>query len=111
MRRIAMKYRTGWIALLALAILTPLGIIAAGGAWGEWDLRGIEERAGFVPEGMRASSGRGVESPLEEYTVPGLEGSFFREGLGTVIAAMLGAGITALMAYGVAKAARHGRIS
>lgn len=105
------KYRAGWIALLALAVLTPLGIIAAGGAWGEWDLAGVEERAGFVPEGMRSSANGGVESPVRDYAVPGLEGGPVREGLGTIVAAILGAGATALLAFGVARMARHGGIS
>ncbi len=106
-----MKYRKGWIALLALAILTPLGIIAAGGAWGEWDLDGVKERAGFVPEGMRASTDGKAESPLAEYAVPGLDGGRARRGLGTIVAAMLGAGITALLAFVVARIAKHGGIS
>ncbi len=106
-----MKYRKGWIVLLALAILTPLGIIAAGGAWGEWDLDGVKEHAGFVPEGMRASTEGTTESPLAEYTVPGLDKGFFHQGLGTIVAAILGAGITALIAFAVARIAKHGGIS
>ncbi len=106
-----MKYRAGWIVLLALAVLTPLGIIAAGGAWGEWDLGGVEERAGFVPEGMRSSADGGLESPLKDYTVPGLSGGPLHEGLGTVVTALLGAGATALLAFAVARIAGHGRIS
>ncbi|MCX5754331.1 MAG: cobalamin biosynthesis protein [Candidatus Krumholzibacteria bacterium] len=106
-----MKYHKAWIVLLMLAILTPLGIIAAGGAWGEWDLDGVRERVGFVPEGMRSSASGATESPLEEYTVPGLDGSFFRKGLGTIMTAMLGAGVTALLAFAVARIAGHGRIS
>jgi cobalt/nickel transport system permease protein len=106
-----MKYRTGWVVLLVMAILTPLGIIAAGGAWGEWDLDGVRARVGFVPEGMRASTEGKAESPLKEYTVPGLDRGFFHEGLGTIIAAILGAGVTALFAFVVARIARHGGIS
>jgi cobalt/nickel transport system permease protein len=106
-----MKYRRGWIVLLILAILTPLGIIAAGGAWGEWDLNGVKERAGFVPDGMRAGTAGRIESPLREYTVPGLDGSFFHEGIGTIIAAILGAGVTALIAFAIARIMKHGGLS
>lgn len=106
-----MRYRRGWIVLLILAILTPIGIIAAGGAWGEWDLDGVRERVGFVPEGMRTGADGGIESPLEEYTVPGLDRGFFHQGLGTIITAILGAGATALFAFVIARIAKHGGIS
>ena len=106
-----MNYRTGWIVLLVLAIITPLGIIAAGGAWGEWDLDGIKDRAGFVPDGMRGKGAGASEPPLADYTVPGLENGFVHEGLGTIIAAILGAGVTALAALALVRITRHGRIS
>lgn len=105
-----MRYRRGWIALLVLAVLTPLGIIAAGGAWGEWDLDGIRERVGFEPRGM-AETPAGPGTPLRDYAVPGLEGSFAREGAGTILSALLGGAATALAAWAVARIARHGGIS
>lgn len=105
-----MSYRRGWIALLVLAVLTPLGIVAAGGAWGEWDLAGVRERVGFEPRGM-AGTPAGPETPLRDYTVPGLEGSFAREGAGTILTALLGAAVTALAAWGVARIGRHGGVS
>lgn len=106
-----MRYGRGWTLLLVLAILTPLGIVAAGGAWGEWDLAGVGERAGLVPEGMRDAVRESPESPLPDYTVPGLEGSFLRQGAGTIITALLGAGVTALAAYAIARITGHGGVS
>jgi len=105
-----MRYRTGWIVLLLVAILTPLGIIAAGGAWGEWGSDGVKERAGFVPRGMHAEAG-GRERPLQGYTVPVLERGPFGKGLGTVIAALLGAGITATGTIALMRIAKHGDVS
>jgi ABC-type Fe3+ transport system permease subunit len=106
-----MKYGRAWIALLLIAILTPLGIIAVGGAWGEWDRGGIKERVGFIPEGMRASTDSARSSPFEDYAVPGFERGFWRERIGTIIAACAGAGATALAAYAVGWALRRGSIS
>jgi cobalt/nickel transport system permease protein len=103
-----MRYRKGWIALAILALLTPLGIVSAGGAWGEWGLDGVRERSGVVPEGMRRSAAGAHDAPLGDYAVPGLGGSSFREGLGTVAAAFAGAGATALAAYGIGRVMRHG---
>jgi ABC-type Fe3+ transport system permease subunit len=105
-----MSYRRGWIVLLVLAILTPLGIIAAGGAWGEWDLDGVMERVGFAPDGMRASKAGGAESPLQEYTMPGLDKGFLHEGLGTILSALLGASLTALIALALARTVKRGGI-
>jgi len=105
-----MRYRRAWITLLILAILTPLGIVAAGGAWGEWGIDGIKERVGFVPAGMRRAAGTG-ERPLQDYTVPGLERGFFHGGPGTIVAALLGAGITAAAAIALMRIAKHGDVS
>ena len=33
-----MRFKKGWTALIVLAILTPIGILAIGAAWAEWDL-------------------------------------------------------------------------
>jgi cobalt/nickel transport system permease protein len=105
-----MKYRRAWIVLLLCALLTPLGIIAAGGAWGEWALKEIEKRVGFIPEGMRGASERSLEAPLADYSVPGLNGGIARRGLGTAIAAVLGGLITALAAAALVKVTKHVRI-
>ena len=106
-----MRYGRAWSALLIVALLTPLGIIAVGGAWGEWDLGGIKERVGFVPNGMRETAGGAERSPFKDYAVPGLENGIWRERLGTIIAAFAGAGATALAAYALARTAKHGGIS
>ena len=106
-----MKYRRGWIALLLCALLTPLGIIAVGGAWGEWALEEIEERTGATPEGMRGASERALESPLADYSVPGLDGGIAQRGLGTAMTAILGGLVTALAAMALVRVMKHGRIS
>lgn len=41
------------IGLLAsLAVLTPLGLIAQGDAWGEWGVEDLTDMAGYTPVGM-----------------------------------------------------------
>jgi cobalt/nickel transport protein len=105
-----MRYRRAWIALLFVAILAPLGAIAAGSAWGEWGIDGIKERVGFVPAGMRSAAGA-AERPLQDYTVPGFEWSSFRQGLGTIVAALFGAGITAAAATALMRMTKHGDVS
>ena len=43
-----------WAALIALIILTPLGLIATGVPWGEWGAQELGNVAGFIPSGMKA---------------------------------------------------------
>jgi cobalt/nickel transport system permease protein len=59
----------GLVAILVavLAVLTPLGLIAEGTAWGEWGADEIAETgAGFVPEGM--ASGFEWSAIMPDYT-------------------------------------------
>jgi hypothetical protein len=106
-----MKYGRGWIALLVVAVLAPLGIIAAGGAWGEWGNDEIKDRVGYVPRGMHESTARERERPLQEYEVPGLAKGRVQRSLGYVVAAIAGAGITAGAVFVLGRGASHGRVS
>ncbi|MDD5675830.1 MAG: hypothetical protein PHC61_16790, partial [Chitinivibrionales bacterium] len=50
-----------FIGLGALAVLSPLGLIApayfkAGSAWGEWSLHEIRGLVGYVPDGLQQLS-------------------------------------------------------
>ncbi len=50
-----------WLALLALAALTPFGIIipeklGGGAAWGEWGPKKLRELIGYVPAGLQKLS-------------------------------------------------------
>ncbi len=95
-----------WIGIGILVLLSPLGLIipryfGAKGAWGEWGLDQIEKLAGFVPEGMK----RIVHiwrAPMTDYTVPG-QRTGFGDGLGYILAGILGVGATAGLMYLVTK--------
>ncbi|HZO92055.1 MAG TPA: cobalt transporter CbiM [Chthonomonadaceae bacterium] len=64
-----------WIGLLALLALSPLGLLARGEAWGEWDVQGlaaqIEKTEGkvYVPEGAERAERHGYKGlrGLEDY--------------------------------------------
>jgi hypothetical protein len=105
-----MRYGRGWIALVVLALLTPLGIIAIGSAWGEWGLESIRERVGFTPEGMSEAQEKRPEAPFPDYEVPGLAGGGWRSGAGTILSALIGAAFTAVVAIGIARLVKYGRI-
>lgn len=62
--------------IVALICLTPIGLLAAGTAWGEWGSDEIKDvvsggnALGYVPEGMK--NGFSFEAIMPEYAVKGL---------------------------------------
>jgi cobalt/nickel transport system permease protein len=58
-----------WAGLAALVILSPLGLLAPGTAWGEWGTQELKDMGlGFVPQGMSQLEGF-WSAPLSGYSV------------------------------------------
>ena len=80
------KLRWLWVCLAALAVASPLGLLAPGTAWGEW---GIEELAKLglqsIPAGLEKLSGL-WGAPMADYDLPALGNA----NLGYILSAMLG---------------------
>lgn len=72
--------------IVTLICLSPLGLLAAGTAWGEWGADEIATIAGYVPEAMR--KGFQFAPPVPDYAVTGLP-----EWLGYIISAAAGAAL------------------
>lgn len=70
------QYKKLWLGLIALVILSPLGLIASGTAYGEWSIEELMQEAGFIPKGLEKMTGLWSHAPISDYAVPGLEGSF-----------------------------------
>jgi cobalt/nickel transport protein len=75
------KLRNLIIALLVIAIITPIGLIAAGETFGEWSGEELVEKIGYAPQGIVNL----WNAPLADYGVPGLDAS-----VGYVISAFVG---------------------
>jgi len=80
--------KTG-IGFLVLIMLTPLGLLAPGSAWGEWDLGEIKKRIGFIPKGMAHFNGI-IKHLLPDYGIPGFGHSFLLSALGYILSAVAG---------------------
>ncbi len=96
-----------WIAIAALAFLSPLGVIVpalfgAGGAWGEWKLAELKRMAGFVPAEMKRLAEL-WKAPLPDYAVPGQAKGLASGSLGYVLAALVGLAVTAAVVYGITR--------
>jgi cobalt/nickel transport system permease protein len=65
-------WRPLWIILAVLVVLTPIGLLAPGTAWGEW---GLDQLSGlgikFTPSGM-AKLASLWSAPLPDYDLPSL---------------------------------------
>lgn len=86
-----------WAVFLVILLLTPLGLIATGSAWGEWDSETLEKLVGYIPAGI-VRFGEGLLNPLiPDYTLPGREGKAW-EVLSYILSALVGATLTALIA-------------
>ena len=92
-----------WTALALLLVLTPLGILAAGKAWGEWRARDFAEpqaRGGITAASRHqqppAQAPRGLERLASLWTAPFPDYApdlVRRPSLGYVLSAMFGAGV------------------
>ena len=98
------EYRSLWIALLVLALLSPIGLyfpslLKVGAAWGEWGLEEIRERLGYAPAGMEKIA-EFWKAPLPDYALPGQQNAPLSHlSLSYVLSAFLGIGLCAGGAY------------
>ena len=89
------KLRKLWIVMVVLAVVSPLGLLAPGTAWGEW---GMEELARMglssIPAGIARLSGI-WGAPLQDYNLPALGNS----NLGYILSALLGILVVSIVAW------------
>lgn len=85
----APKNRAFLILVVILVCLTPLGLFAAGTAWGEWDTSEMKSLLGFIPQGLASVSGK-WNALFPDYSVPVSGADPFGAAAGYVIAAVIG---------------------
>ncbi|MDT8902993.1 PDGLE domain-containing protein [Anaeroselena agilis] len=87
-----------WLIFLIMALLTPLGLLAEGTAWGEWGPEDLAAMLGFVPKGIDQASSW-WQALLPDYSVKGVG-----EKAGYVISALAGSALVYLAAMAYMKA-------
>ncbi len=83
-------YKNLWWGLLALIIISPLGLLATGTAFGEWGLDELVEEVGFIPAGLAKFADFWQHVLLPDYSVPGMDASFSQAAVGYIISAVVG---------------------
>ncbi|MGD0154209.1 MAG: cobalt transporter CbiM [Thermacetogeniaceae bacterium] len=90
-----------WYIIIALIVLTPIGLLAPGGAWGEWGADEIKNKFGFIPQGMAALRDH-WHALLQDYGIPGWGGdnpAFWQSAFGYIISAVVGIAIIVGLTY------------
>jgi ABC-type Co2+ transport system, permease component len=104
------RYKAMLIPLIALIVLTPLGLIATGTAWGEWGTDEIKAALGYIPKGLGGMSDW-WHALLPDYGLP-FGGGQGLSIVGYIISAIVGmaviAGLITLMFVLIMRAQKGG---
>jgi len=96
MKPAARPLRWLWAALAVVILLTPLGALAPGTAWGEWSPEQIKDMVGYVPADF-ARLGGVWRAALPDYMTPGVDDAL----LGYFLAAVAGVLVTVAIALAI----------
>lgn len=80
-----------YLLLLAMIVITPIGLLAPGTAWSEWGAEEIGALVNFIPQGMR--DGFSFKIMMPDYTFPIIK----NETTGYVISAIIGSAILVIV--------------
>jgi cobalt/nickel transport system permease protein len=87
-----------WAFIGILIILTPLGLLASGVAWGEWSSKELQSILGYVPEGLKRLEGIWQYTFMADYNLPGWNTPFMTA-LGYILSGFIGVGIIVSIAF------------
>lgn len=83
------KYKAILISLAVLVVLTPIGLLATGTAWGEWGTDEIKDKLGYIPKGFAAMADK-WHALIPDYSLPALGVSRVGTSLGYILSAVVG---------------------
>ncbi|MEI7814095.1 MAG: cobalt transporter CbiM [Coriobacteriia bacterium] len=94
-----------WASLAVLALLTPIGALASGTAWGEWSVGQFTSELNMaVPPGLERLNG------MWSAAIPDYAPAFIRNPrLGYLLAAIIGSACAIGIAWGIAKLLTRGK--
>ena len=83
------RYKVMLIPLIVLVVLTPIGLIATGSAWGEWSGEEIKKAVGYIPKGFAAMADK-WNALMPDYSVPALGDGAAGSAAGYILSAVVG---------------------
>jgi cobalt/nickel transport system permease protein len=96
MKPAAKPLRWLWAGIGGLILLTPIGVLAPGTAWGEWSSKEITARIGYAPTGFE-KLGSLWKAAMPDYATPGVSNT----ALGYLVAAIVGTVLVVGVTWGV----------
>ncbi len=87
------------VAIIVLIILVPIGLIASGTAYGEWDTSYLNQTLGYIPSGLGSMAGHIWHAPLDGYDLPGQHDTIWTQMPGYYISAIIGIVVVGTLAY------------
>lgn len=97
------------LGLVFLALLSPLGLLASGSAWGEWSSEEVQAQLGYIPAGMAKFAGFWQHAVFRDYGLTGFDQTFWHQALIYLVSAFLGLVLIGLVAFIVQRTLRKGR--
>lgn len=92
-------YRKLWWGVAVLILLSPLGLLAQGTAWGEWGTEQLRKLIGFIPAGLERLSDSWSHAPLPDYSLPGFDSGFWHGAIIYMLSALAGVGVILLLTH------------
>jgi cobalt/nickel transport system permease protein len=92
-------YRKLWWGVGALILLSPLGLLSQGTAWGEWSAEEIHRLVGFIPAGLARLSASWPHALLPDYALPGPSHGMWASAAVYILCAVGALGIIFLLTY------------
>jgi hypothetical protein len=95
------------IGLILLIIFAPLGLLAAGTAYGEWAPDELKDRIGYVPHGLEELSDL-WHAPMKDYNIPNapsFQDSKLVSSAGYILSAVIGIIVSGSILYFIGKKA------
>jgi cobalt/nickel transport system permease protein len=103
MKPAARPLRWLWAAFGLLVLLTPIGVLAPGTAWGEWSAQQLKSALGYVPAGL------GKLGTAWTAAMPGYAPAFIRDPMvGYLVAAIVGSALVVGITWGAARLLSRG---
>jgi cobalt/nickel transport system permease protein len=96
MKPAAKSLRWLWAGIGGLILLTPIGALAPGTAWGEWGGEELDSLVGYVPANLEKLGGL-WKAAMPDYATPGVSNTL----LGYLIAAVVGTVLVVGLTWGV----------